>query len=136
MAILPQIHILDFSHLNHSNTPMTTPKQKKVLDAIAEGKNLSQAQREARYSEAYIHSGKFQKTKTYKEMVDKYLDDKFLLEALREDIISKPNNRKEELRLAFQLKGKLIQKSEIDLREPTPIVPILGGITRNNNLPV
>lgn len=48
----------------------------------------------------------------FKELAEQYLPDTFLLDALREDISSKPGKRDKELALAFKVKGRLIPADE------------------------
>lgn len=60
----------------------------------------------------------------FKELLDAYLPDDMLLRALSDDIEAKVANRKQELELAFKLKGKMIEKHELDAK--VEIKPITG----------
>ena len=94
---------------------MATVRQKKALDNIIENRgNVSQAMLSAGYS---ANSARNPKNLTdsdgYAELLEAYLPDDMLLRALADDIEGKQLNRKAELELAFKLKGKMVEKSDI-----------------------
>ena len=92
-------------------------KVKKAIDNIIEnGGNVSQALRDAGYSEAYArNSHKFIATKKFEELTEKYLPDDFLLKALEDDIRAKPENRTAELQLAFKVKGRMVDRKDVNV---------------------
>lgn len=94
---------------------MATIKQKKAIRNIVEnGGNVSKAMVDAGYSPKTAENpSKLTKANGFKELADKYLPDDMLLTALRDDIKAKKQNRKSELELAFKVKGKLSEKSDI-----------------------
>ena len=83
-----------------------------AMEKIVENRgNVSKSMREAGYSDAYASNpDQFTNTKGFKELADAYLPDDFLLRALAEDIEAKPKQRKQELELAFKVKGKMTEK--------------------------
>ena len=93
---------------------MATNKQKKAVDIMLEnGGNVSKAMREAGYSENTAKTPqKLTQSDGYKELMEAYLPDDMLLRALSDDIEKKIGNRKQELELAFKLKGKMTDKVE------------------------
>lgn len=95
---------------------MTTVKQELALSKVVEnGGNITRAMRDVGYSEATINNpSNLTRSKGFLELCeDKGLTDDFLLQALVQDIQDKKGNRKAELELAFKIKGKLIQKTDI-----------------------
>jgi len=96
--------------------PLENNRVKKAIDnMVVNGGNVSKALRDADYSDAYSKNPqKFIATKQFKELADQYLPDDFLLGALYDDIEQKPKNRKAELELAFKVKGKMIDKKEVE----------------------
>lgn len=70
-------------------------------------KSVSQAAREAGYSEAYIKSGKLQKTKAWQQLIDQELPDEELM-TINKELLHHPDwrARKEGLHLAYRIKKK------------------------------
>lgn len=89
-----------------------TIKQAKAAKlAVENGGNISQAMRDAGYSEATVNNpSNLTATKTWQQLMEEYLPDDMILKALSEDIQAKPGNRTPELTLANKLKGKLTEK--------------------------
>ena len=52
---------------------MAREKQKKVLKEVSKGKSLRQATKDAGYSQSYADTGRIKESKTWKELVAKYL---------------------------------------------------------------
>ncbi len=94
---------------------MATEKQKKAVDNMVEnGGNVSKAMRDAGYTGATAKNPKkLTESGGFKELMEDYLPDDMLLNALSDDIESKKANRKAELELAFKLKGKMIDKTDL-----------------------
>jgi hypothetical protein len=113
---------------------MATGKQKKALDRIVENHgNVSKSMREAGYTEATAKNpSNLTKSKGFQELADQYLPDDMLLRALSDDIDEKVKNRKAELELAFKIKGKMIDKAEVEVTLPTPIIP-LDNVQRDDS---
>ncbi|HSX53568.1 MAG TPA: hypothetical protein VLF90_04375 [Patescibacteria group bacterium] len=87
---------------------MTTKQQKAINIAVENGGNVSKAMRDAGYSVSTAKNpNKLTDSKAWKESLNEYLPDSFLLESLTLDIVNNPGNRKAYLELAFKLKGKL-----------------------------
>ena len=102
--------------MSYRTRDMTTIKQELALSKVVEnGGNITQAMRDVGYSEATINNpSNLTKSKGFLELCEeKGLTDDFLLQALVQDIQDKKGNRKAELELAFKIKGKLIQKTDI-----------------------
>ncbi len=94
---------------------MATEKQKKALDNMVEnGGNASKAMRDAGYSEATAKNPqKLTDSKGFQELADVYLPDDMLLGSLATDIEKKAGNRKQELELAFKIKGRMVDRSDV-----------------------
>ena len=95
---------------------MATLKQEITFEKTVEnGENITQAMREAGYSEATIHNpSNLTQSKGFIELCEeKGLTDDLLINALVQDINDKKGNRRAELELAFKIKGKLVQKTDI-----------------------
>lgn len=92
-----------------------TDRQKKALDNLVKnGGNVSKAMRDAGYSEKTAKTPKkLTESVAFAELLEAYLPDDMLLRALSDDIEEKKANRKAELELAFKLKGKMVEKSDI-----------------------
>ncbi len=94
---------------------MATSKQEKaVANMVENGGNASKAMRDAGYSPETAKSpSKLTKSDGFAELMEAYLPDDTLLRALGEDIEEKKGNRKAELELAFKLKGKMVDKTDV-----------------------
>jgi hypothetical protein len=94
---------------------MATIKQKKAARLLVEnGGNVSKAMRDAGYTEATAKTPqKLTESVGFQELLEIYLPDDMLLRALSDDIEKKEGNRKQELELAFKVKGKMIDKQEM-----------------------
>lgn len=105
---------------------MATQKQKKAIDNLIENHgNVSKAMRDAGYTEASAKNpSNLTKSKAFAELMEAYLPDDMLLRALADDIEAKEKNRKAELELAFKLKGKMVDKQEVEVTLPTPILDV------------
>lgn len=88
---------------------MPTHMQKKAVEAlVGKGGTVSNAMREAGYSENTINTpAKLTESEGFIELMEVYLPDHKLLKALSDDIEGKPKNRKAELELAFKVKGRI-----------------------------
>jgi len=107
---------------------MPTIKQiKAVENIVGNGGNVTKAMRDANYSENTLNTPqKLTESKGFKELCDEAgLTDKFILNALTEDIKGKPQNRQPELQLASKIKGLLSDK--IDITSGGKPIPLLGG---------
>lgn len=81
---------------------------------VENGGNVSKAMRDAGYSPQTAKvPQKLTTSAGFAELLEAYLPDDMLLGALSEDIEVKKANRKAELELAFKLKGKMVEKSEV-----------------------
>ncbi len=103
---------------------MSTYKQEKALENMVEnGGNMGQAMIEAGYSPNTAKTPqKLTKSKGFLELCEELgLTDNFLLNALIEDIKEKKGSRRAELELGFKIKGKLVQKINIE-DKPVEIV--------------
>lgn len=103
---------------------MATESQIAAVNKLVEngGKSVSKAMREAK-----LKNGKnaysIQTAKNPSKLTDSVgfmelceeagLTDEFLLEALHYDIKAKKKNRKPELELAFKIKGKMIERTDL-----------------------
>ncbi|MDQ5922782.1 MAG: hypothetical protein QG644_490 [Patescibacteria group bacterium] len=95
---------------------MSTIKQERALEKMVEnGGNVSQAMRDVGYSENTAKTPqKLTESLGFIELCDsKGLTDDLLINALVEDIKEKKGNRRAELELAFKIKGKLVNKTDI-----------------------
>lgn len=109
---------------------MATIKQIKAAQALVEnGGNVSAAMREVGYSEHTAHTPqKLTESDGFKEVMEKSgLTDDFLTKALYEDIKGKPKRREKELRLAFQVKGRLSNNPDGGDRSTYNFLTIIGG---------
>lgn len=95
---------------------MATIKQRKAIaNAVENGGNITKAMRDAGYAETTINNPvNLTKTSAWQDLMEAYLPDDMLLRALSDDIEKKESNRKAELELAFKLKGKMVEKAEIN----------------------
>jgi hypothetical protein len=96
---------------------MSTIKQKTALNRMVEnGGNVSQAMRDVGYSYNTAKTPqKLTESLGFIELCEeKGLTDGLLINALIEDIKNKKGNRRAELELGFKIKGRLIQKINID----------------------
>lgn len=109
---------------------MASLRQKKVLKLVTEKhRSISRAMLEAGYSPNTASKPKnLTETKSWKELLDKYLPDDFVLNAINEDIDGGAvGNRTPILTLATKLKGKLVDKVEqdakikVDINLPKPV---------------
>ena len=80
------------------------------------GGNVSQAMRDVGYSENTAKTPqKLTESVGFIELCEeKGLTDSFLINALVEDIKEKKGNRKAELELGFKIKGRLVQKLNVN----------------------
>jgi len=96
---------------------MATVKQKKAVEKMVEkGGNVTQAMKEAWYSENTFNTPqKLTKSKGYHELLEEYwLTEDLIVKALVEDIKAKKQNRKPELELWAKIKGMLVDRQVID----------------------
>lgn len=88
-------------------------KHRKVLQKMSanvgkRGRNsISQAARDAGYSESYVRSGRLQKTKTWQQLVEQELPDNELM-AVNKELLHHADwrARKEGLHFAYRIKKK------------------------------
>jgi hypothetical protein len=94
---------------------------------VENGGNISQAMVDVGYSPNTAKTPqKLTESIGFIELCEKQgLNDQLLLDALVEDIKEKKGNRKAELELAFKIKGRLTQKTDITSNQKT--IPILGN---------
>lgn len=97
---------------------MATARQRLALKKIVENRgNISKSMREAGYPETTAKNPKnLTESKGFKSLVEKmdfFLSDEMLLEAIRDDIKMKPQDRIGELNLATKIKGW--QKNSLDI---------------------
>lgn len=98
---------------------MATYKQKRALDELVEdGRNIGKALVRAGYSENTAKAPtKVTQSKGFIKLCEERgLTEKFLVDALVEDIEKKPQNRKAELELGFKVTGKLSDRNIEDNR--------------------
>ena len=87
---------------------MSTHKQRRaLLNMVENGGNASKAMRDAGYSAATAKTpSKLTHSSGYQSLMDYYgLTVELIIEALVEDIKSKPGNRRAELELAVKIRG-------------------------------
>ena len=96
-----------------------TQKQQLVFSMLSENirsgnvKPIGQVLLDAGYSQSVANSPtRVTHTKGFQELLEEYLPDNLLLDALTQDIKNKPGNRHRELTLALQIKGKLKQAED------------------------
>ena len=124
-------------------------KQKELLKYMSEnvGLSMSQAMKDLGYSENYSNSpDKIKKTKGWKALMRKYLPDSKLVKVANEGLeatmvktsLTEPDRtlpdyavRQRYLETVLKMKGKLIDKT--DFTSGGKPIPILGGITKENN---
>ncbi len=110
---------------------MASVKQKLVIGKLLEDPSLSiyRAMRAVGYAHTTAIAPTKNMGKGFKELLEEYLPDTLLLDALQEDIKAKKGNRSKELDLAFKVKGKLT---------PNPDAPPQGNtyntFIQQNNL--
>lgn len=95
---------------------MATTKQHQAIEkAVENGGNITQAMRDAGYSEGTVNNpSNLTESKGYKELADSLgLTDTFITQALVEDIKAKPGDRSKELGLAIKVKG--LEKTSVDI---------------------
>jgi len=94
---------------------MATNKQKNAVEnLVGNGGNVTKAMRDAEYSENTLNTPqKLTESKGYEELMEEYLPDNMLLRALHEDIDVKKQNRKAELELAFKIKGRMVERTDL-----------------------
>lgn len=95
---------------------MATQKQKRAVDKLVEnGGNVSKAMEAAGYSKATAKTPqKLTESKGFLEVLDDYgLTEGLIVNALKEDIEKKPQNRKAELELAAKLRQMLVDRKDI-----------------------
>lgn len=101
---------------------------------VENGGNRSKAMKEAGYSDNTAKNPKkLTDSKGFRELMDSYLPDDLLLEALKTDIEQKIGKRKAELELAFRLKNKFKDNPDDTLIVNLLPVPILGGGSHEND---
>lgn len=112
---------------------MATEKQKIAIDKIVENHgNVSKAMREAGYSEATAKNpSNLLDSKGFMQLMDERgLTDGLIIDALVEDIKSKPGNRTPELQLAVKMRGRQIEKLDMTTNGKDLPTPILGGAAK------
>lgn len=94
---------------------MATIKQKKALDNLIENRgNVSKAMRDAGYTEASAKNPRnLTNSVAFQELLDKYLPDEMLLQALSVDIATKEGNRKAELELGLKVRGRMTERVDV-----------------------
>lgn len=95
---------------------MATARQKRAAEILVEngGKSVSKAMREAGYSPQTAKTPqKLTESVGWQELIDQYLPDGMILEALHDDIKSKKRNRKAELELALKIKGRMVERQDL-----------------------
>ena len=115
---------------------MPTERQKNAFNnVVGNGGNVSQAMRDAKYSENTINTPqKLTDSRGFQILLEEAgLTDNFLNRCLYEDIKEKKANRKAELELAFKLKGRMVDKSEVEVKLPKPIMDLTNGLQENNS---
>lgn len=82
-------------------------KHRQVLEKMVEnGGNVSRAMRDVGYSPATAENPKkVTESKGFQQLLEQYLPNDFILEALQSDIKAKPKRRVAELTLASKIKG-------------------------------
>ena len=115
---------------------MATFKQKLAVQKMLEnGGVASRAMREAGYSRATSKNPKRLTESTgYAELLEIYLPDNNLLQALSDDIEKKKGNRKPELELAFKLKGKMTEKVDHTSKGESIVFALSEVIAQKNNV--
>jgi hypothetical protein len=112
---------------------MATEKQKLAIDKIVENRgNVSKAMREAGYSPATAKNpSNLLDSKGFMELMDERgLTDSLIIDALVEDIVSKPGNRTAELQLAVKMRGRQVDKLDMTTNGKDLPTPILGGAAK------
>jgi len=71
-------------------------------------------------------------SKGYKELLDEYLPDDFILGALKDDIEKKPQNRVAELNLATKVKGMQVDKVDHTTQGDKIVFNVVRGIDEQN----
>ena len=94
---------------------MATKRQKIAVEKIIENRgNVYRAMIEAGYSPATAKNpSNLTSSDGYAELMEAFLPDDMLLRALSDDIEKKEGNRKPELELAFKLKGRMVERQEV-----------------------
>lgn len=99
------------------NKVTPTPKQRKALENLVENgrakhpKPTGEVLRQSGYSKAMSEQPqKVLQSAGFQQLAEQYLPDEFLLDALKEDIEKKPQNRKAELELAYKIKGRIAER--------------------------
>lgn len=106
---------------------MSTELQRKAVNELVEdGRNIGKAMIRAGYSPNTAKAPtKLTKSKGFKEICEQCgLTDDLILNSLVEDIKKKPQNRKPELELGAKIKGMMVERSEIEVTLPQPIMEI------------
>lgn len=90
-------------------------RRKKAAElAVANGGNISRALLDAGYPPATAKNPhKVTNSASWQELMEAYIPDDKLLRALDDDIEKKEGNRATELALAFKLKGKMVERTDI-----------------------
>jgi len=105
---------------------MVEPKEqhKRVLDNIVEQKakgelvNKGKAIRDAGYSKTTAHNPNCViKTKGFQQLLQEKITDQTLVDYLAYDLAEKEGNRLGELKLAFELKGELTNKVDVNVNQ-------------------
>lgn len=105
---------------------MSTLRQSKALDKMVEnGGNVSKAMIEVGYSlnTARTPQKLTQSIGFIKLCEESGLTDELLIDALVQDIKTKKGHRKAELELGFKIKGRFVQKINLDDNRPV-LVPL------------
>lgn len=116
-----------------------TDKQKRAFVEITRNnRSVTSAMRLAGYDDTTVTKPKnLTESKGFNELMDAMgLTDEFLNRALKEDIENKPTQRVAELKLAYQLKGKLKESETGSTFTPATInIGIIQQDTANVNPP-
>lgn len=89
----------------------------------------------AGYTPATSHTPqKLTESKGYKELLDEYgLNEKFITEALVDDIRSKPRKRFFELNLGAEILGMKKRSDGFDGQKPQPIIGVMVNVQINHS---
>ena len=95
---------------------LSRKRQAKMIVEFLENRgSLADAMRKAGYSESYIKSGTLKKTKTWRELLEEFLPDDFILKKLKWLLNEKKDKRvvAKAIEIALKTKGRFIDKMEL-----------------------
>ena len=99
---------------------MATIKQKKAIDKIIDNHgNVSKAMKDVGYTKATAKNpSNLTDSKGYQQLCSDYgLTDRLLLDSLVTDIKNKIGKRERELALGFKIKGRMVEKVDIEVKQ-------------------